>query len=219
VDDNEATLQAATQMMRTQRDGWEVEIYHPCRIAGETAAPKGLPHPERQEGHGCAASAPDVVLIGLPEHDGARLACVRNLKALAPDLPVLMVSSQCDKTSIGQYCMAGANGWLTKPLAPKDLGRALRSAAQGTTMLCPRAVEALLDFLHEVGKSVSSQGLPQRQEEILVCLGAHLSNKAIAQRLGVLPQTVHVQVSRLLRKASVHTRRQLVKKLLGAGME
>ena len=92
VDDNEATCQAATQMMRIQRDGWEVEIYHPCRTAGETPAPKGPPHPERQEGHGCAASAPDVVLIGLPEHDGARLACVRNLKALAPDLPGLIAA-------------------------------------------------------------------------------------------------------------------------------
>jgi DNA-binding NarL/FixJ family response regulator len=111
--------------------------------------------------------------------------------------------------------MAGAGGWLTKPLVLAELARAVRAGAQGSPVLCPQAAEALLDFLHQVGKSVSSHGLPQRQREILVCLGENFSNKEIAHRLGVSHETVHVQVGRLLRKSGAHTRKQLVKQLLG----
>jgi DNA-binding NarL/FixJ family response regulator len=202
VDDDEETRLAVRQMVQAQRESWVLEVYHP-------SCPNAL-----EGDHGPGGPA-DIVLIGLPNREASRLPCMRRLKAVAPDLPVLIISGQRDPAAIVQYCMAGAGGWLTKPLVLAELARAVRAAAQGSPVLCRQAAEALLDFLHQVGKSVSFHGLPQRQREILVCLGENFSNKEIAQRLGVSHETVHVQVGRLLRKLGAHTRKQLVKQLLG----
>jgi DNA-binding NarL/FixJ family response regulator len=215
VDDDEETRLAARQMVQAQRESWVLEVYHPDCPVREALGPEAVPRPNPPERRDRRSRRPDIVLIGLPNREASRLPCMRRLKAVAPDLPVLIISGQRDPAAIVQYCMAGAGGWLTKPLVLAELARAVRAAAQGSPVLCRQAAEALLDFLHQVGKSVSFHGLPQRQREILVCLGENFSNKEIAHRLGVSHETVHVQVGRLLRKSGAHTRKQLVKQLLG----
>ncbi len=217
VDDDVKMGVAAREMVRVQRDGWALEIYHPCPPASEALGLKDPPRPMapvRRTGRG---TRPDLILIGVQDHEERRLLCVRRLKALAPDLPVLIVSRQRNSATIAQYCIAGADGWLTKPLPPAELDRAVRTAAQGGTVLCPQAVAALMDFLHQVGKSASVHGLTQRQREIVFCLGENLTYGEVAQRLGIETNTVHVHVNRLLRRFAVHSREQLVKRLLGGG--
>ncbi len=214
VDDDAGMCLVARQIVQAQRDGWTLDICHPSCPVREPAGRKGSLRPNALEGSHGPAGPPDIVLIGLSGREGARLACVRELKALAPNLPVLIISGQLDSATIAEYCIAGADGWLTRPLSPAELSCAVRAAAQGGTVLCRQAEQALMEFLHQVGKSVSFQGLTQRQGEILIGLGENLTNKEIAQRLGVQTNTVHVLLGRLLRKWGVHTRTQLVKRLL-----
>jgi DNA-binding NarL/FixJ family response regulator len=74
-----------------------------------------------------------------------------------------------------------------------------------------------MDFLHQLGQTKSFRDLPQRRQESLVCLGANLTNKEIARRLGISFNTVHVHLDRLFRKSGAHRPEQLVRKLLGGG--
>ena len=217
VDGDREVRLTCQEMVRGQRGDWELRIYDPCcpghRVAVESArSPKGAEAPDH-----VPKAPPDIVLIPLAEKEDSRLTCLRRLKALVPELPVLVIGKGQDCAFIAHYCMAGANGCLMKPLGSQDLACAVRSASQGHAVLCPRGTMALFDFLREAGKCESFRDLPQQQQEILVCLGANLTNKDIGERLGMSHHTVHVQVARLLRKARVHTRSQLVRKLLRLG--
>ena len=96
VDDDEGTCLAAREMLQAQRDGWTLEVYHPSCLVREPAGRKGSSRPNALEGDQGPRSPPDIVLIGLSGREDARLACVRRIKALAPDLPVLIISGDSD---------------------------------------------------------------------------------------------------------------------------
>jgi len=218
VDDDEDTERAAREVTRAQHDGWRLETYHPCFLVREASGVRGVSCAKAVKGDDWCGSLADIVLVGLSSRDDARLACVRRLKGLAPDLPVLIISDRRDGASIAQYCMAGADGWLIRPLLPAELARAVRAAAEGGPVLCQEAEKALLDFLHRAGATLSSHGLTRREREIVGCLAENLSNKEIAVRLGVSTDTVHVHLGHLFRKLGVHRREQAVRKLLGGNV-
>jgi len=60
--------------------------------------------------------------------------------------------------------------------------------------------------------AISSLGLTPREQEVLALLAAGKSNKEIAQKLGVSPNTVKTQVASLYQKLQVQRRTQAVQK-------
>ena len=59
---------------------------------------------------------------------------------------------------------------------------------------------------------MSSLGITQREEQVLALLAAGKSNKEIAQKLGVSPNTVKTQIASLYQKLEVQRRTQAVQK-------
>jgi DNA-binding NarL/FixJ family response regulator len=157
---------------------------------------------------------PDIVLIGLARPTPAAFACVRKLKSLTPAIPMVIISGRCDGGAIVQACLAGADGWLVKPVLPAKLARAISSVAQGVPVLCEETVKALVHFLRRTGTSLSAHDLTAREQEIVGCLAAKLSDKEISDRLSMNMSTLHVHLVKLYKKLGVHNRRQAVRKLL-----
>lgn len=60
--------------------------------------------------------------------------------------------------------------------------------------------------------AIASLGLTLREQEVLAHLAAGRSNKEIAQKLGVSPNTVKTQVASLYQKLAVQRRTQAVQK-------
>jgi DNA-binding NarL/FixJ family response regulator len=221
VDEDPRMDLVARQMVQAQGDGWTLEVYHPCCPVRGTAGPKGSFRPNPVQGHHRASRPPDIVLISLSGHEDARLACVRKLKALAPLLPVLIVSRDRDEALVAECCAAGGDGYILKPLSPEQLARAVSSVAQGSPVLCVEAQKAILNVLHRsaTATTVWFPGLTGSEQDIAGCLVAHLSDKEISTHLGMAKNTVHVHLTRLYGKLGVHSRRQAVAKLLGVGEE
>jgi DNA-binding NarL/FixJ family response regulator len=65
--------------------------------------------------------------------------------------------------------------------------------------------------VHQVPRTMPNQqhGLSLREREVLALVSDGLSNKAIAERLYISPNTVKTHVASLLNKLNVHTRVQL----------
>jgi len=203
VDDDEETRLEARRMVRAECDDWALEIYHPsCPNA-----------PEGDHGHGSPA---DIVLVGVPHREGSRLACVRRIKALAPDLPVLIISGDADHASIVECCTAGVAGYVLKPFASGELAHAVSSVARGWPVLCREAQKAMLNAFHQAATATTVwfPGLSGREQEIAGCLVGNLCDKEINERLGMARNTVHVHLTRLYRKLGVHSRKQAVARLL-----
>jgi DNA-binding NarL/FixJ family response regulator len=208
-------------LLKAQRSGWTLEVYHPPSTSGGLVTPKDGTCALAQDINRGHAQPPDVVLMYLSGTQRSRVACVRRIKVLAPHLPVMIIGAGIDGTEIAEYCAAGADGYLLKPPTPEALARAVDSLAQGWPVLCPEAQKRVLDVLQRAGaaSTVRFPGLSSREQEIAGCLVAHLSDKEISTRLGISEATVHVHLTRLYRKLGVHSRRQAVAKLLGVAGE
>lgn len=60
--------------------------------------------------------------------------------------------------------------------------------------------------------AIASLGITPREQEVLVQLAAGKSNKEIAQKLGVSPNTIKTQVASLYQKLEVQRRTQAIQK-------
>ena len=99
-------------------------------------------------------SAPDVVLIDimLPGIDGFELC--RTIRRTS-DVPVVMVTARNDTHDVVAGLEAGADDYLTKPFAPKELAariRALLRRIRSTTNAHARLVFGDLELIPDEGK-------------------------------------------------------------------
>jgi DNA-binding NarL/FixJ family response regulator len=93
----------------------------------------------------------DLVLLDLSLPDGGGLEVLRELRALRPSVPVLVMSMHSEAEYGAAARAAGAAGYLAKGSAPEALMAAVRLALDGAT-LAPLSVlepEGLRKVLHD----------------------------------------------------------------------
>lgn len=213
VADDAETRLTACRMIQAQRDRWTLSAYTPHRLPAicdrpyrNTAATAG------------PAPPPHVVLIALRDGDLSGLDCLRNAQALAPNLPVVVISGPCDGATIAQGCRTKVNGWLVKPITPDGLAVAVKEAAQGRRFLCATAQTALMDYLgrqRAAGLSKSqSEGTPRlttREQQILACFEEGLAYKQIPDRLHISYSMVRKLQRRIYQKLHAANRTEAIR--------
>lgn len=148
---------------------------------------------------------PDVVLmdISMPVLDGVE--ATRRIVAEAPGTRVVVLTSIPDDGRVLEAVDAGAIGYVFKDTEGSELVRAIRAAAAGGAPLDPRAARAVL----ERGSAVDpAAGMTAREREVLALIGAGLTNRAIATRLGISEATVKAHLTQIYRHIDVADRTQ-----------
>jgi DNA-binding NarL/FixJ family response regulator len=161
------------------------------------------------------ADKPDVVLmdINMPGMDG--IECVRQLKALAPQVQVLMLTVYEDTERIFKALAAGATGYLLKRLEPEELLQAIRDVHAGGSPMSnsiARKVVASFQAAHLAGEKQNS--LSQREQAVLDCLAEGLAYKQIADQLGISINTIRTHLRHIYEKLHVQSRTEAVAKYL-----
>ena len=151
------------------------------------------------------ASRPDVVLMDLsmPRLDG--VAATRAILAELPETYIVVLTSFADRERVLEAIDAGAAGYVLKDSDGAEVVRAIRSAAVGDAPLDPRAARAVLT---RHASAASSTSLTPREREVLALVGAGLSNKIIALRLGISEATVKAHLTRIYQQIGVTDRTQ-----------
>ncbi|MDX8126786.1 response regulator transcription factor [Methylomonas sp. OY6] len=164
----------------------------------------------------------DMVLldIDLPDMDG--LTALPELRALAPTIPVVVLSgsemSQHVKTALDK----GAVGYIPKSCSGHEMLTALRIVLQGDIYIPPRLLGKLggqspIDTLD--GEILATQTLlTARQIEVLELMGKGLPNKTIARNLNLAEGTVKLHVAAILRALAVGNRTQAVTEAVRRGV-
>ena len=158
---------------------------------------------------------PDVVLmdINLPGMNGVQ--CVRQLKALLPEIQVMMLTVYEDTENIFNALAAGAGGYMLKRTSSKELLEAIQDVQRGgSPMTMHIARKVVQSFQHTAATAQSTENLSEREQQVLDCLSRGLMYKEIAEKLGISYETVHTYIRRIYEKLQVRTRTEAVAKFL-----
>jgi DNA-binding NarL/FixJ family response regulator len=166
----------------------------------------------------------DVVLmdIRLPGPDG--LEVLKEIRALNPDLPVIMLTGYDDPDYVKSALAQGAAGYLLKDSTPEDLNQAIRVALAGSgNVLSPRAVRNLFESAAQgdplTGRAERTDpGLTRREIDILRYLAQGFSNREISKALYLSEKTVKAHLAAVFRKLGVTNRTKAAMAAVAMGL-
>ena len=158
----------------------------------------------------------DLLLLDLNMPGMTGMSAVEDLCALAPDVPIIVISVRETADDVRRAIDAGAMGYIPKSSTPEVMMSALQLVLSGGIYLPPNLLQNLPagnGGTAEYGSSGADDQLARltpRQRDVLQLLAQGQSNKEIADVLGLAPGTVKIHISRILRAFKVHNRTQAV---------
>jgi DNA-binding NarL/FixJ family response regulator len=151
--------------------------------------------------------------IHMAEMDG--IECVRRLKALLPELQILMLTVYEDTDQIFKALAAGASGYLLKRMTPTKLLQAISEVhAGGSPMSSSIARKVVASFQKACPVTDQDTLLSPREQMVLDCLSKGLAYKQIADQMSISVATIRTYLRRIHEKLHVHSRSEAVAKYL-----
>ena len=164
---------------------------------------------------------PDVVLLDMRMPGLSGLDVLRELSGRDALPPTIILTTFDDDEVVLEGIQAGARGYLLKDVALADLVNAIKTVAEGGSIVKPAVTQRLLKGLEKLHNDFSSLDRPDpltdRETEILRLMAGGYSNKEIANSLGVAEGTVKNHVSNILSKMGVRDRTRAVLKAFELG--
>lgn len=164
---------------------------------------------------GILSSRPHVVLMEFSLPGVSGIECAQRLKALVPDLPIVMFTARNESEQILLSLLGGLSGYLVKPAQPRNFFSVVHRAARGSLAFCEEAERVLKDWLGGLATRSQFEALTPRERVLLPSILQGLSNKEISGRVGGSCETIHGHRTRLYKKFGVHSREGLLRTFLG----
>ena len=157
---------------------------------------------------------PDIVLmdVRMPNLNGVE--ATRRIKADWPEANILILTTFDDDEYIFEGLRAGASGYLLKDVSGKELAVAIRTVANGGTLIAPSVARKVVSEFARLkpASQESTETLPdplsEREIEILKEVAKGYSNKEIADQLYLAEGTVKNYVTSILQKIGARDRTQ-----------
>jgi DNA-binding NarL/FixJ family response regulator len=164
---------------------------------------------------------PDVVLLDMRMPGKSGLDVLRELSDAGNLPPTIILTTFDDDELLLAGVQAGAKGFLLKDVALAELVNAVKTVAEGGSVVKPAVTQRLLKGLENLQTDFYSLDRPdpltERETEILRLMAGGYSNKEIANSLGVAEGTVKNHVSNILSKMGVRDRTRAVLKAFELG--
>lgn len=150
---------------------------------------------------------PDVILMDIQLPDGTGIDCTAKVKELLPSVQIVIVTVYEDSVRIFQALQAGACGYMLKLANQKRIIQAIREAQEGGVPMTPAIARKVIGQFQDKAKGADEiESLTPREKEVLELIMHGLSNKEIADRLGVSLAAVKFHLQHVYEKLHVHSR-------------
>ncbi len=157
---------------------------------------------------------PDLILMDLAMPLLNGLEATRQIRKNNPHAKILILTMHENEEYIRQVLAAGAMGYILKDAAARELLGAIRSIHKGEVVLSPAITRLIVtDYLRwgDLATQDSSDGLTDRERQILQMIAEGYTNKQIADILSISVKTVQAHRLNLMKKLDLHDRGELIK--------
>jgi DNA-binding NarL/FixJ family response regulator len=161
-----------------------------------------------------AKARPDLLLadISLPDKDGIEV--VKDLQALHPALPVLVISMHDESLYTERVLRAGGRGYIMKQEGGKKLMIAIRQVLSGQIYVSDKMSARILESFSGRGEragQIPIESLTDREFEVLKFLGQAKGTREISEQLHLSIKTVDAHRANIKRKLNLKTSPELVR--------
>jgi DNA-binding NarL/FixJ family response regulator len=125
-----------------------------------------------------------------------------------PNIPILVLTFSRDDDVIEAALRAGVDGYLLKTDSRADFLTAIHSVMTHTRYISPAIFDTVVNgFVSQQsqGKHADSDGLSDREREVMRLIARGLRTREIAERLSVSHKTVEKHRTNLMRKLGLRT--------------
>jgi DNA-binding NarL/FixJ family response regulator len=163
----------------------------------------------------------DVVLmdVRLPGQSGVDV--LKDVRQRGLTTPVILVTTFDDDDMFFRAIQTGANGFIRKDSTLAELTSCIYKVINGERVFRPSVTRSARTGLEAFQPKFESMGLPEpltkKESEVLSLMTAGLSNKEIAESLGVTEATIKTHASTIFAKLGVRDRVRAVLKGLEIG--
>jgi two-component system NarL family response regulator len=158
--------------------------------------------------------------VRMPGTDG--VAAARAIVAGSETVRVLMLTVSDAAEDLYEAVKAGAHGYLLKDIDTDELLAAIRAVVVGQSLISPPMAAKLLAEFNTLARAAEARKagpqLTEREVEVLALLARSLSNRAIAEELGIAENTVKNHVRSILEKLGMKSRVEVVVHALREGL-
>jgi DNA-binding NarL/FixJ family response regulator len=165
---------------------------------------------------------PDVIVMDVSMPGMSGVEATRELRVLAPECAVLMLTVNGDDDSVLDAILAGAAGYLLKDARLPEIVRGIHAAAAGEALIAPAVTAGVLERLRRHGPRDAPArpdvALSPRELDVLRLIVAGHDNGEIGKRLHLSASTIKHHASSILEKLGVDNRIQAAVLAVRAGL-
>lgn len=142
----------------------------------------------------------DIVVLDINMPGKSGLEALKEMKALYPQIPVLILSMFGEDQYGLRAIKAGASGYLKKVSAPTELVSAIRKIVGGGKYINLSLAEKLADIVDKPSRGFPHDNLSDREYQIMCLIASGKSAEGIADDLALSIHTVYTYRNRILEK-------------------
>jgi DNA-binding NarL/FixJ family response regulator len=157
---------------------------------------------------------PDLLLADISLPDKSGIEVIKDVLALHPNVPVLVISMHDETLYAERILRTGARGYVMKQEGGQKLMAAIRRVLGGQIYVSERISEKILKSFSgrtEATPQRSMENLSDREFEVLQLLGDGKGTSEIAKQLHLSTKTVEAHRANLKRKLNLKTGSELVR--------
>jgi two-component system, NarL family, invasion response regulator UvrY len=148
-----------------------------------------------------------VLDISMPDKNG--VDTLHDLKHIAPNLPVLILSGYAEAQYALNLMRSGCKGYLSKDADSDEIIKAIRTIANGKRYISSELAELMTKQLSHPSDKQLHETLSSREFQVFFKLAGGLSPTEIGAELNISIKTVSTYRTRILEKMSLKTNADL----------
>jgi two-component system invasion response regulator UvrY len=152
----------------------------------------------------------DLLILDITMPGRSGLDILPEIKAVRPQLPILVLSMHAEEQYGRRVLKAGASGYMNKESAPEELTKAIHTVVGGGRYVSPLLAAILNTSRGSEGQRPIHEQLSRREFEVLRMVAAGRTPTQIAEELHLSITTVSTYRARILKKMGMTTTAEIM---------